>query len=198
MLAGGKSTRMRNIDKALITIRKRAMISLVIEPLKQVVDEIVVVAANEEQGAHLRPWIGECKLAYDKIKDYGPLAGILSGMEALHSELAFVAACDMPFINQRVVELLFDRALGCDALIPRWDNGRLETLHAVYRREPMISAAKKAIERGEHIILAAAFALPEVKYIPVEEVKKIDPELKTFINVNTLDELRRLAINIKG
>ncbi len=199
VLAGGKSARMQHSDKAIIKLGNKAMISLVIDPLKQVVDEVVVVAASREQGERLKPCIGDARLAYDRITEYGPLSGILSGLEALHveSELAFVAACDMPFINPDVVKIMFKQAQGFDAIIPRWENGRLETLHAIYRREAMIIAANKAIKRGDRIILSAAFALPKIRYISLEEIKKIDPGLKTLINVNTPGDLEKLAINIK-
>lgn len=183
-------------DKALLPIGKKKMINLVLESLEQVVDEIAVAAANKEQGGRLKPYIGEAKLAYDEIPEFGPLAGIAAGLQVLNSNIIFIAACDMPFLNPRVVELLFNQAKDCDALIPRWEDGRLETLHAVYKRESMMQAAKQAIEQGEHIILSAVFKLPNVSYISIEDIKKIDPELKTLLNVNTPSDIKKIKINI--
>jgi molybdopterin-guanine dinucleotide biosynthesis protein A len=197
VLAGGKSTRMKH-DKALLQIGEKKMINLVLESLKQVVDEIAIAAANKEQGELLKPYIGKAKLVYDEIQEFGPLAGIAAGLQALNSNSIFIAACDMPFVNPRVVELLFESLFNrnCDALIPRWEDGKLETLHAVYKRKSMLQAARQAIEQGEHIILAAIFKLPKVSYISIEEIKKIDPELKTLMNVNTPSDLKKININI--
>ncbi|MEM2925058.1 MAG: molybdenum cofactor guanylyltransferase [Methanocellales archaeon] len=194
VLAGGKSTRMQR-DKALLAIGKKRMINLVLESLEQVVDEIAVVAGNREQGEHLRPYIGQVKLTYDEIPEFGPLAGILAGLQVLNSNSIFIAACDMPFINPRVVEMLFNQAQDSDAIIPKWKDGRIETLHAVYKRASMMQAAKLAIEEGEHVILAAINKLPRVSYISIEEIKKIDPELKTLMNVNTPSDLKKININ---
>ncbi|MEM2934511.1 MAG: molybdenum cofactor guanylyltransferase [Methanocellales archaeon] len=195
VLAGGKSTRMQR-DKALLEIGKKRMINLVLESLGQVVDEIAVAAANKEQGERLKPYIGEARLAYDEIPEFGPLAGIVAGLRVLNSNSIFIAACDMPFINPRVVELLFNQAQDCDALIPRWENGRLETLHAVYKRESMMQAAKQAIEQGKHIILAAVFKLSKVSYISIEDIKKIDPELKTLLNLNKPSDIKKIKMKI--
>ena len=98
----------------------------------------------------------------------------------------------MPFINANVVDLLFEKSKNYDAAIPRWEDGFLEPLHAVYRCAPMIHETKMAIERGEKIILSPVFKM-KVNYVPVNEIRKLDPDLRTFININTCEDMQKTS-----
>jgi len=148
ILAGGMGSRLGYREKALIDIKGRPLIVLVIEKLKNVVDTIIVSVRDEAQGKMLESFLPGCRFAYDTYKNVGPLAGILSGLEACEDDLCFIAACDMPFINENVVTMLFEKSEHHDAAIPRWDDGFLEPLHAVYKRKPMLRETKKAVEKG--------------------------------------------------
>ncbi len=206
ILAGGKGSRLGYREKALIDINGRPLISFVIEALENVVDNIIISVRDRTQGELLgflplmNPskkdrylWVHQtCRFAYDEHKNMGPIAGILAGLEECEDEYCFIAACDMPFINGKVVELLFQKCKNYDAAIPRWEDGFLEPLHAVYRCKPMIREAKCAIEKGETIILAPVFKL-NVNYVGIDEIKKFDPELKTFMNINTHEEIQKLS-----
>ena len=96
----------------------------------------------------------------------------------------------MPFINPEVVEFLFDiiAASRYDAVVPRWENGMLEPLHAVYRRESTLSAIKNAVVEGDRR-LSNLLAQLDVYLLPVAKIREIDPGLETFTNINTPAEL---------
>ena len=196
ILAGGMGSRLGYREKALIDIKGRPLIVLVIEKLKNVVDTIIVSVRDEAHGKMLESFLPGCRFAYDTYKNVGPLAGILSGLEACEDDLCFIAACDMPFINENVVTMLFEKSEHHDAAIPRWDDGFLEPLHAVYKRKPMLRETKKAVEKGETIILAPIFKL-NVNYVPVEEIRKIDPGLRTFMNINTYHDIEQIIRNTR-
>jgi len=106
-------------------------------------------------------------------------------------EFCFIAACDMPFINENVVNMLFRMSENYDAAIPRWEDGSLEPLHAVYRCKPMIVETKRAIRNAEKIILAPVHRM-KVNYVEIEDIRKIDADLRTFINVNTPEDLNNV------
>ncbi len=95
----------------------------------------------------------------------------------------------MPLVNTRAIELLFEKAQGHDAAVPLGHDGFLEPLHAVYRREPMIRAVEESIRKGERRIAAPLKYLKDVVYVPVDQIRKVDPELKTFLNVNRAEDL---------
>ncbi len=191
ILAGGMGSRLGYQEKALIDINGRPLISFVIETLEKAVDDVIISVRNREQGELIDSRMPGYRFAYDDYRNRGPLAGILSGLSACGEEYCFIAACDMPFINENAVNLLFKKIEKFDAALPRWDDGSLEPLHAVYRCRPMIRETKKAIESGETVILAPVFRL-NVNYVGMEEIKNYDPELRTFMNVNTYEDIQQV------
>lgn len=191
ILAGGVASRLGYQEKALIDINGRPLIAYVIVALRKAVDNIIISVRDREQGELIDSRMPGYRFVYDDYRNRGPLAGILSGLSACADEYCFVAACDMPFINEKAVKLLFQKSNGFDAALPRWDDGSLEPLHAVYRCRPMIRETKKAIESGETVILAPVFRL-NVNYVGMEEIKNYDPELKTFMNVNTYEDIQQI------
>jgi len=185
VLAGGKGSRLDFVEKALLDFHGEPILSHVIRTLSSCVDEIVVVARNEEQQRKLH--LSEVTVARDEVQDFGPVAGMYSGLRAASSEYAFVTACDMPFIKADVVDLLFDEAVGYDVAIP----DPPEPLHAVYKRETTIRAAKAAIKNGKGAIMYIVDQLV-VNYVPKDEIRLIDPSLCTFVNINSLEDIEIL------
>lgn len=95
-----------------------------------------------------------------------------------------VVACDMPYVSTAAIELLFHRAEGHDAAVPRHDKGLVEPLHAVYRRASMLDAIAASMNAGESRVSALLHRLNDVVYVPVEEIKRVSPGRNTFMNVN--------------
>ncbi|MDI6903213.1 MAG: molybdenum cofactor guanylyltransferase [Methanocellales archaeon] len=191
ILAGGRSSRF-STDKSLFPLGGKTMIEHVLDKVSGIVDETLVVVGDPRQGKKISTVICETRITYDSIIGYGPVAGILAGLLCAKGEYTLVIACDMPFVNASVVDFLFSLAGGYDAVVPRWSDGNIEPLHAVYKRNSMIKACEKAIEKDERTISSSLHALPKVRYVSTEEIKEIDPELRTFINVNTPSEFENL------
>ena len=190
ILAGGRSTRFGGGEKSLKDVGGKPMICRVRDALAPAVDEVIVSVRDEGQRNLVYPFLREDhRFAYDELRDVGPLAGILPSLKAARGEYVAVVACDMPFVNTRAVELLFAKARGHDAAVPVGPDGFLEPLHAVYRRAPTIRAIERSLAEGEHRITAPLKHLPDVVYVPFEEVRKVDPELQTFTNVNRAEDL---------
>jgi molybdopterin-guanine dinucleotide biosynthesis protein A len=191
ILAGGRSTRFGGGEKSLKAVDGKPMICRVRESVLPVVDELVVSVRDERQRDLVFPFIreGNHTFVYDKLEGIGPLAGVLESLKATHGEYVFIAACDMPFINSRAIDLLFEKARGHDAAVPIAPNGFIEPLHAVYRREPMIRAVEISLGRGERRIASPLGHLKDVVYVPYDEIKAVDPELKTFRNINRAEDM---------
>jgi molybdopterin-guanine dinucleotide biosynthesis protein A len=185
VLAGGKGSRLNYVEKALLKLHGKPILNHIVETLSDCVDEIVVVARDEEQQSKLH--LSGVKLVRDEIQGFGPVAGICSGLNASSFEYAFIAACDMPFIKADVVDLLFRKAVGYDVAIPF----PLEPLHAVYRREPTIRAAKVAIQMHKGAIMYVVDQLKAI-YVQKDEIRAIDPELCTFVNINEVEDIELL------
>jgi len=195
ILAGGRGKRMGCREKALMTINGKPLVTYVIKSLEKVVDEIIISVRDKAQGELLNSILPGYKYAYDEFENKGPLSGILSGLTLCTNEFCFIAACDMPFINESVVKMLFSMSEVHDAAILRWDDGFLEPLHAVYRCKSMICESRRSIGFGENIILAPIFRI-DVNYMSIETIRKIDPNLRTLININTPEDMEKIKNNI--
>jgi len=192
ILAGGRGKRMGYREKAMMVINGQPLITYVIKSLENVVDEIIISVRDKAQGELLDPILQGYTYAYDEFENKGPLSGILGGLTLCRNEFCFIAACDMPFINEDVVKMLFRLSEAHEAVIPRWKDNFLEPLHAVYRCRSMIRESRKAIELGENTILAPIDRI-KVNYMDIETIRKIDPELRTFININTPEDMERIT-----
>ncbi len=192
ILVGGRSRRMGFREKALLPIGDKTILEYVMDTLDGVVDEIIISVRDTQQQELLKDYTQGYDVVLDKYQDVGPLSGILEGLRAANGEYVFVAACDMPFINNDVVELLFKRAEGHDAAIPVWENENLEPMHAVYRTRPMAVETKKAILRNEKFVLAPVFKMQDLVFVNMDEIRELDPDLKTFANINTSDDMKIL------
>ncbi|MCK5108234.1 MAG: molybdenum cofactor guanylyltransferase [Methanosarcinales archaeon] len=194
ILCGGRSARFGS-DKAMLTIDGVPMIRRVIQQVSLVVDEIIIAARDPEQGVCITETIpDDLMVVYDSVVGYGPIAGILAGLLASKSECSVCLACDLPHVNPDVVDALFGCAeeRGGDAAIPRHSNGMLETLHAVYGR-PMIPACQSVTESGERTVRSAISLLSRAVFIPTESLRRFDPDLRTFLNVNYPEDLGKVA-----
>ncbi len=193
VLAGGRSTRFGGEEKSLKQVRDKRMICRVIDALQGVVDEIVVSVRDEGQRGLLYDFIQGYRFAYDEKHDIGPLAGIESCLKIARGDYVFIAACDMPFINKKAVELLFKRAEGHNAAVPQHENGMIEPLHSVYSRGAMLEAVEDSLAAGERRISAPLKHMNDVVYVPIADIKKVDPELDTFLNINRAEDMSRIA-----
>ncbi|MDD4567624.1 putative molybdenum cofactor guanylyltransferase [Methanoculleus chikugoensis] len=187
VLVGGAARRAGGREKYFFTFRGKTFIDRLIDALEEAVDEIVVVARDPGQCERFGH-IGNIRCIADVRQGLGPIGGLHAGALAVHGEYVFVAACDMPCINPGVVRLLFDTAVGCDAAIPSWNADMLEPLHAVYRR----SALLDYLEEHESLSLRAMIWSLDTRYVPVEKIREIDPNLLTFTNINNLEDLESI------
>lgn len=187
ILAGGAGRRIGS-EKAFLEFFGSTMIERTFEIVGEVVDEVVVVARDEEQQARLRDLVPGAKLACDSVQGFGPVAGLAAGMVEAKGERALAVGCDLPFLNPEVLDLLFDLADGYDAAIPTGEGGLVEPLHAVYRADSMAHACEKALEAGQRRIRAPLEEL-WVKNVSLELLRPFDPELLSLFNLNTEDDL---------
>lgn len=193
VLAGGKSTRFGGEEKSLKIVKGKRMICRVIDAMQGVVDEIVISVRDERQRDLISPFVNVYPFVFDEVHDIGPLAGIDSCLKKIDGEYVFIAACDMPFINKNAIELLFEKAIGHEAAVPRHENGFIEPLHSVYRRDAALEAVEASMRAGERRIAAPVNRLRDVAYVSDAEMKKADPELETFLNINEAEDMRRMS-----
>jgi len=188
IVAGGRSTRFGDSDKAVADLAGTPMIRRVADRLGQVVDELVVNCREDQVeaiSAALSDHTLNPRFALDENSDQGPMAGIATGLGAVESEYAAVVACDMPFVDPTFVGYLFERAESHEAAVPRPDEW-FQTTQAVYHADAMRDACRRALERGEHKIVEPLF---DLDYVVVEREEILEHTTPaTFENLNTREE----------
>ncbi|RZN62592.1 molybdenum cofactor guanylyltransferase [Methanonatronarchaeum sp. AMET6-2] len=190
ILAGGNSTRFGS-DKALYEIQDKIMIKHVAENLSQVADRIVAVAKDEAQGETIMARVSEIdEITYDPIKNYGPVAGIFAGLMTLREGTAVITGCDMPYINRKVINYLYKATDNHDAAVPKHKNGHLEFLPTTIKVKQGRKATKLALREADKRILNILQRI-DVNYVPVSKIKEIDPELKTFKDINQIEDIEK-------
>jgi molybdopterin-guanine dinucleotide biosynthesis protein A len=187
ILVGGAGSRLGK-EKSLIKFDGRPLIQWSVEKLAPFVEDVVVVARGPEQAGLLEDLIPDAVIACDGISGYGPVAGLAAGMGQARNEYVLAIGCDLPFLNADVINLLFELAQGWEAAVPRRENGMMEPLHSVYKRDALLSACQRAIEHGERRI-RVPLSMLRVKCVAVELLKNLDSELLTFFNLNTREDL---------
>lgn len=187
ILAGGEARRAGGREKYLFSYEGKTFIQRLISTLRESVDEIIIVARDESQCSKFGD-IPDVIVVTDIRKCTGPIGGLHAGINASNGDTLFVVACDMPFVNKDVVKRLFEITDDFDAVIPCWNDEMLEPLHAVYK--------KKALEdyMKSHKSLSMREMVKNIRscYMNVDNLKDIDPELRTFTNINHLEELEKL------
>lgn len=184
ILAGGKSRRL-GVDKALVELSegRGSLIQSVVGRVSALCEEVIVVTNSPGHYASL-----PVRFVPDVYLDHGSLGGIYSGLQAATCEFGLVVACDMPFLNDGLLQHMLAQPRDYDVLIPRLD-GHLEPLHAIYRKS-CLPHMLCLLNAGNFKIIDF-FDLVRVHYVDDDIVRRFDPDLLSFFNVNTPSQLER-------
>lgn len=189
ILCGGRSKRMGK-DKGSLLLNDKPMVLHVLDTVKDIADEIILVLRDTSQIESYNSILNyndmPLKLVTDKIKDEGPLVGILTGLSYINSDYAQILPCDSPFISKEFVLKMFELAEidDFDAIVPLWNDGHIEPLHSLYKR-----SAIKTIERlisEEKRNVSSLIKNLNAKYVPVET---LDKTIMSFQNINTIKDI---------
>lgn len=182
VLAGGRSRRMGR-PKALLPFGGEPLIVQVVRKLRPRFPDLVVVAAPGQELPDL-----PATVVRDEVPHQGPVGGICYGLRACNSPAGFVTSCDVPFLRLPLAAHLASRLPDHDVVVPWW-GGRLQPLHAVYRRS-VLPFLERQLRRGE---LRPVFLYDRVRTLEVgeEEVRTVDPEGASFFNMNTPEDYAR-------
>ena len=199
--AAGFSRKAKNgWTKLSLKLSGKPLLIYTIENVVGVVDEIAISVNDEERKTKYAQILKEYALTDIPIivdeKNYrinGPNVAIMSGLKSVQADFCLILPCDMPFLQPSVADYLFNEAEGFEVVVPMWPNGRLETLIMVLEKHSGLEITDTLcklkrprsddIPRGASKILFAS---------PVNHIKTVDPELKSFININFKEDLNQL------
>ena len=201
VLVGGRSSRI-GAPKALLDLGGAPLVRHVLHAVLPACDEIVLVAApTDAQPEELRAGIAhelrlladagaDARVVHDAQPHLGPVSGLATGLAEARGNVAWVTACDVPFLAPELVESLLARAesdAAIDVVVPRW-RGYLEPLLAVYRPSSMRAHFARQLADG---VLKPTARLDACRAAVVEEeeILRLDPQGRSFVNVNAPEDL---------
>jgi molybdopterin-guanine dinucleotide biosynthesis protein A len=197
ILAGGQSRRM-GTPKAALRLGNSTILERLVTELRTIFEDILVVAAPASSEdfpiEHLLPTApSSVRLLRDRNAHEGPAVALGFGLAAASNDIAFACSCDLPLLRGTVVRALYGMLNGYEAVIPHI-GGRPQPLCAVYRRS-VTAMIESRLASGERRLTRIAATLRA--YRPRElQLRAVDPDLGSFLNINTPEDYRRaLAIH---
>lgn len=188
ILAGGRASRLAGANKALLEVGGRRIIDRVVAALKPLADQIVLVG-HLADGLQL----SGVEVLPDSSPGAGTLAALRTGLVASRSEVCIAVGCDMPFLYTPLLDHIVSLSMGFDVAVPRI-GPHLEALHAAYRVS-CLPVIEEALERRQYKIIDFYPRL-NTREVPEVDLRRLDPDLLSFLNVNTtadLEQARALA-----
>lgn len=190
LLVGGHSRRMGR-DKALLPLPEDASLTFVehlAALLREYCREILLVARDAASGSRYAFVCQrqQTRLVYDQVAGQGPLMGLYSGLSALSCTHALVLAVDLPGVQHALLSWLATFPLSDEIVIPRVQ-GIPQVLLARYPRSllPTIKICLQSGRRDLQVLLTEA----PVHFLEEELVRHFDPQLRSFVNMNTPADL---------
>ena len=182
ILAGGQNKRFDGQEKAFFHIGPQRIIDYIYRAFRRLFQEIIIVTNTPR--AYLE---FDVVLATDIFRERSSLTGLHAGLFYASHPYVFMAACDTPFINPSLIQfLLAQQAPGVDVVVPQTADG-IEPMCAIYSRN-CLKPIEEQLQRRRYKI-DAFYRHVRVKRVPEAELRRRDPELRSFFNVNAPDDL---------
>jgi molybdenum cofactor guanylyltransferase len=184
ILAGGRSRRYGR-NKALVQLHGTPLVERVIRVLEGLFENVVLITNSPEEYAYLR-----LPMEQDIIKGLGPLGGIYTALQTISTKYGFFVACDMPFLNSPLISYIIDQREEYDVVAPKID-WKIEALHSLYRKT-CLPEVERLIRNNEYQTIRF-FDRVSVRYVEEDEVRRFDPSLRSFLNINRPEDLTRIS-----
>lgn len=186
ILAGGRATRMNGMDKGLVLLQHKPLISYVITRLKPQVNEIFI-NANREIATYEA---FDYTVLQDETDDFlGPLAGFSLGLQHAKHDFVLTVPCDSPLLPLDLAERLYNgmAASLADIAVASSD----ENAHPVFclMKKNVLPSLTEYLASGERKVSAWQ---KSQKYIEVD----FSDCAEAFTNLNTLEDLRALELKL--
>lgn len=191
ILAGGLNRRFGGRPKAFVEIEGMRLLDRIGAVFEGLFDEILVVA---NAPIDYLPW--GFHIVTDIYDVRSSLTGIHTGLFHASNPYAFFTACDTPFLCRPVVEAVLDGIReGIDVVMPQTELG-FEPLCAAYSTRCLDTVARH-LEQNK-LKIHRVFRKYRIRTISEKTLRRVDPELLSFFNINTEEDLARAkAISAK-
>lgn len=139
-------------------------------------------------------------IVYEKIKDVRvPIIGLNSLFKRIPQSYIQIIPCDTPFMNYQVLNMIQSKLIDkngmidedLDLIMPRWNSGYMDILTGVYKTSTFLHKMESNILSGNFRIFDLFTKDLNIYYFQIEEqLKDIDPTIRSFKNINNLADLK--------
>jgi len=170
-------------DKRLLSVGEETLYARSLSVLRATFERVVVVVAQDS------PLVAsDAPVLRDVIPHCGSLGGLYTGLKQAGTQWVFAVACDMPFLDPDTIRHFIGLKGEGDVIMAKLQNG-FQPMHALYHRnclptmESLIHAEDFKIQRlADHPALRVRVVMPA-------ELRQLDPQGRSFYNVNTPADL---------
>ncbi len=195
LLAGGRSSRMGK-DKALLPLpgkQHHTFVEHLASLLALYCREVLLIVRDAAQANEYQALVpADVCVLIDETPATGPLMGLYTGLRAMRpsSTHGLALAVDLPFVLPALISFLLAQPMSETLLIPLVEQ-KPQVLLAVYPRTALLQI-QTCLQEGRRDPRSLLTVCP-VRYLQEAQLREIDPQLRSFVNVNTPDEYRRSA-----
>lgn len=192
ILAGGSSRRFSGIFKPQVEVCGVPMITRVFESVRPLFTEVLIIVHERGQADVVSRLVntkdGKTHVVFDVREVTSPLTGLLTAAVYSSNPVFAIVPADTPFVRGETLVKLAERlSPTMDAAVPRWPNGYIEPLVAVYRA----SVVKSTLSSPSTLENRVSWLLSKINtvYVDVTSISQ-NPHVE-FFNINTLEDLRK-------
>lgn len=190
VLAGGKSKRM-GMDKRYLSVHGKLLLDRVLSVVLDVFPEVLLVLAEEDIPRQDK----RIKVVTDLVPGCAAVGGLYTGLSCSRYPRVFIVACDMPFLNPAVIELFSQKVDAADMILAELVNG-LQPLHGLYSKTCLPFLKEMIDARDLRLQNITDKRGLTVHRITESEIKNLDPQCLSFLNLNSPADVE-LAKKIK-
>ena len=194
ILCGGQSRRMGQ-DKGSMIIQNKPMIKHILSTLNHQIDEVIIVLNDKTRIDNYNQFISQDKYDYhlkiveDKIKNKGPLPGIMTGLSQISSNYALILPCDSPYVSSTYINTIFKEIdNNYQAIVPYHNSeNKLKTsepLHSIYNKNTIPEIEE--LVNNDILHIKGLIEKIDTKFVLIDN-KKI--EKKEFRNLNRPEDI---------
>ena len=188
ILCGGVSRRFGS-EKALALARERPLCQWIMERMADVTDDLFLQLAP---GATVPV---DLPAHHDPDPGGGPKSGIHGALLHARHPRVFVVGSDMPNVDPRLPVVLAG-SVEAYAVVPRWDNGWIEPLCAVYSRTALPVIVRQ-LGDGRLRMTELLDELDTVTYVDVDPlISGGELDASCFVNINSRQALEEWLANL--
>ena len=184
ILAGGLNSRFDGKDKSQLRIGGQRILDRLCGIFREYFDDIIIVTNDPP-----RYLDQDVKIVTDLLALRSSLTGLYTGLFYARHSYSFMTACDTPFLKREMVELILENIdQDTDIVMPQTSAG-MEPLCAVYSNNCLKPAEQHL--KQDKLKIQLALNRCRMKKLSESILREIDPELVSFFNVNSPEDLAR-------